>query len=82
MIDCVSFDALKSERTSEVRNEPYTQSELNALLGDCEKKLFQHFVKGCDGCSFMDGRYCAEVFTNTIKSTDCRTIYYTYTTIQ
>jgi hypothetical protein len=33
------------------------------LLGDCEKKLFQHFVKGCDGCSFMDGRYCAEVFT-------------------
>ncbi|MBH1969916.1 hypothetical protein FK216_01735 [Moraxellaceae bacterium AER2_44_116] len=62
LIDCASFDALKSERTSEVRNEPYTQSELNALLGDCEKKLFHHFVKGCDGCSFMESRYCVDAF--------------------
>jgi hypothetical protein len=62
MIDCASFGALKSDRTSEVRNEPYTQSELNALLGDCEKKLFHHFVKGCDGCSFMESRYCVDAF--------------------
>ena len=45
-----------------MRYEPYTQSELNALLGDCEKKLFQHFVKGCDGCSFMESRYCVDAF--------------------
>jgi hypothetical protein len=62
MRDCASFGALKSDRTSEVRNEPYTQSELNALLSDCEKKLFHHFVKGCDGCSFMESRYCVDAF--------------------
>jgi hypothetical protein len=59
--DCASFDALKTERISIV-NKPYTQSELNALLGDCEKKLFHHFVKGCDGCSFMESRYCVDAF--------------------
>jgi len=59
--DCVSFDALKTERISEVRSETYTQSELNDLLSRYEKKLFHHLVN-CVACSLMDSRYCVDGF--------------------
>ena len=60
MRDCVSFDALKTERISIV-NKPYTQSELHDLISLYEKKLFHHLVD-CMACSFMESRYCVDAF--------------------
>jgi hypothetical protein len=61
MRDCVSFERVQGERVA-IESAPYSTVELNDLLSRYEKKLFHHFVKGCDDCAFMDGRYCAEVF--------------------
>lgn len=60
MRDCASFETAQGERTS-IDNAPYTQSELNDLLGRYEKKLFHHLVD-CVACSFMDSRYCVDAF--------------------
>lgn len=58
--DCEQFIQISGKRLI-IENMPYTQIELNDSLAKLEKLLLHHLVD-CKDCSFMDSKYCVDIF--------------------
>lgn len=55
---CRSFELVQEARAP-IANNPYTQTELEALLSKTEKPLFYHLV-ACKACDVEASRYCLD----------------------